>query len=334
MDLANSWYQVQHRALRAVGSTATSVWHRVMRSPKNVRDKAAIRAMFKSYDEVFEDDLRNVAAGHYSKELAMAFPYLEHLRAFPLALSESPRMLWRRWRNDFQHLPKDVDLSAFPEYYRRTFHWQPDGWFSERSARAYDVSVELLFWGAADVMRRMTLPHLNYLKDHERPRVLDVACGTGRFLSTLHAQLPHARLYGVDLSPHYIAEARRRVDPSVSLLVENAEALPLGDGSFDAVVSIFLFHELPKGARRNVLNEAHRVLAKGGRLIVMDSLQRKDADAKGLSAFHEWFPTAYHEPYYKGYMADDLAAAMRACGFELESSTCHGVAKVVVGRRR
>jgi ubiquinone/menaquinone biosynthesis C-methylase UbiE len=181
-------------------------------------------------------------------------------------------------------------------------------------------------------MRRMTLPHLDYLKPKERPRIMDVACGTGRFLGTLHALFPHARLYGVDLSPHYIAEARKHA-PAASLLVENAESLPLEEQSFDAVTSIFLFHELPKDARRNVMKEAHRVLAKGGRFVVCDSLQRADADALGLSVFSDWFPTAYHEPYYKGYLTDGLADAMRECGFEVESETVHAVSKVVVGRR-
>jgi ubiquinone/menaquinone biosynthesis C-methylase UbiE len=179
-------------------------------------------------------------------------------------------------------------------------------------------------------MRRMTLPHLDYLKPKERPRILDVACGTGRFLGTLHALFPHARLYGVDLSPHYIAEARKHA-PGASLLVENAESLPLEEQSFDAITSIFLFHELPKDARRNVLKESFRLLARGGRFVVCDSLQRKDADAMGLSVFSDWFPTAYHEPYYKGYLADDLADAMRECGFAIESQSVHAVSKVVVG---
>jgi hypothetical protein len=48
-----------------------------------------------------------------------------------------------------------------------------------------------------------------------------------------------------------------------------------------------------------------------------------------LRAFH----ATYHEPYYKGYLRDDLAAVMSECGFELQSSTPHLVSKVVVGRK-
>src|SRR5439155_91144 len=78
-------------------------------------------------------------------------------------------------------------------------------------------------------------------------KLLDVACGTGHFLRMLGAALPGARLFGVDLSPHYLARARetlpREVD--VSLVCENAESLPFPDGHFDVATNVFLLHELP-----------------------------------------------------------------------------------------
>lgn len=336
MKLTHALYQLQHRTMAAIGARATGLWHFALQAPQPMRAPAAREAMSESLRLLFEHDLQNVEAGHYPIDLALDFPFFEHLAAFPRALADGPRILWKRWRDDFAHLPEEVDVSAFPPYYRRNFHWQPDGWLSEHSARVYDVEVEFLFWGAADVMRRMALPALGELKGRERPRVLDVACGTGRFLSMIHALLPQARLYGVDLSPHYVARARenlRHVPGGVGLLVENAEAMPLDEGSFDAATSVFLFHELPHGARRNVLRETWRVLREGGRFVIVDSLQRGDAAQKGLSVFSEWFPSAYHEPYYQGYLGDDLAAAMRECGFDVESVSCHGVAKVVVGRK-
>jgi ubiquinone/menaquinone biosynthesis C-methylase UbiE len=338
MKLTHAWYQLQHRTIAAIASRATGLWHFAMQVPEPLRRESSRRALMASLTELFAHDLKNAEAGHYPIDLALDFPWWQHLAAFPEALADGPRIMWKRFRQAFEDLPRDVDLSGFPDYYRRNFHWQPDGWLSDHSARVYDVEVEFLFWGAADVMRRMALPALGQtLKQLERPRVLDVACGTGRFLSTVHALVPHARLYGVDLSPHYIAKARENlahVPGGVGLLVENAEALPLEDQGFDAAVSIFLFHELPHDARRNVMREAHRVLKDGSRFVVIDSLQRKDAAEAGLSDFSEWFPSAYHEPYYKGYLADDLGAVMRECGFEVESTACHGVSKVVVGRAR
>ena len=45
------------------------------------------------------------------------------------------------------------------------------------------------------------------------------------------------------------------------------------------------------------------------------------------------FPATYHEPYFKGYLRDDIAALLRDVGFEVESSEPYLVSKVVVARR-
>ena len=50
-----------------------------------------------------------------------------------------------------------TDLSAFPDYYLRNFHYQTGGYLSERSAKLYDQQVEVLFIGSADAMRRQAL---------------------------------------------------------------------------------------------------------------------------------------------------------------------------------
>lgn len=85
-----------------------------------------------------------------------------------------------------------------------------------------------------------------------------------------------------------------------------AEAIPLPEDSQDAVTSIFLFHELPPKVRRIAIRECARVLKPGGRLVILDSLQRGDhSDYNGLL---ELFPQNYHEPYYSSYINEDFNA--------------------------
>ena len=54
-------------------------------------------------------------------------------------------------------LPPGEQGDGLPDYYRQNFHFQSDGWLSEHSAAIYDTQVEVLFTGAADVMRRRAL---------------------------------------------------------------------------------------------------------------------------------------------------------------------------------
>jgi ubiquinone/menaquinone biosynthesis C-methylase UbiE len=254
----------------------------------------AIRAVRARFAELLAADWDNAARGVYPRALLDEFPIAARdvVAALPLAITDLPRTLARIRRGDFNDLPEDVDRDRYPAYYLRNFHWQTDGWLSDRSAKLYDFSVDVLFGGATDAMRRMALPAVvDGVRGASAPRVLDVACGTGRFLGTLAATLPGARLYGVDLSPAYVARARAR-RPDVALLVENAESLPFAGGTFDAVTCVFLLHELPRDVRRRVLGEILRVLRPGGVLSVCDSAQLDD------SADLAFFLHAFHRTYH------------------------------------
>jgi ubiquinone/menaquinone biosynthesis C-methylase UbiE len=197
----------------------------------------------------------------------------------------------------------------------------------------YDPSVELLLGGTANMMRRMSLPHLAAAVAEKRaPRILDVACGTGTYLKQLNVAFPHAELTGVDLSPFYLEYARDWVQsPRVNWVRANAEKMPFADGHFDAVVSTFLFHELPKAVRRHVLNEMTRVTAPGGKIILVDSGQR--GDVREFDEVRHQFHRLYHEPYYKSYLVDDLATLMTSTGLSVLSDEVHFLSKVVVAEK-
>jgi SAM-dependent methyltransferase len=95
-------------------------------------------------------------------------------------------------------------------------------------------------------------------------RCLDLACGTGLSLPGL-AGLGW-EVTGADLSGDQLRLARRRAAECGAALVRaDAARLPFGDGSFDAVVSLFAHTDLDHPGRAAA--EAARVLRPGGRLV-------------------------------------------------------------------
>jgi ubiquinone/menaquinone biosynthesis C-methylase UbiE len=211
------------------------------------------------------------------------------------------------------------DTKGFPDYYLQNFHFQSDGYLSGESAALYDYQVEVLFTGGADAMRRQALVPLGETirkAGVRTARLLDIACGTGRFLGQLKDNFPRLRVAGVDLSPHYLAKARENLAPwsRTALLNAAAEALPFADGEFDAVSCIYLFHELPRAVRLAAAAEIRRVLKPGGRFVFVDSLQ--PGDHPPFDPLLERFPQATHEPYYADYLNQDLADLFAEAGFE------------------
>jgi ubiquinone/menaquinone biosynthesis C-methylase UbiE len=294
------------------------------------RDLAELRRRLRA---LLQRDVKNVADGLYGEELLFSLPVREYLSDLPKLAVEVARMLRRARRGQVRDLPREVELAAYPDYFRRNFHWQTDGYLSQRSAELYDLGVEFLFLGTADVMRRQALaPLARELRSKPgRRRILDVACGTGRLLYQLGRAFPEQQLCGIDLSPYYVARARELLlGRDVELTAGNAEALPFADESFDAVTSVFLFHELPLRARQNVLREMRRVLVEGGLLVLEDAAQLTDAPA--LEVFLENFGHEMNEPFFLEYLRWDLARDLAASGFSVERVEEAFLSKVVVAR--
>lgn len=93
--------------------------------------------------------------------------------------------------------------------------------------------------------------------------VLDAGCGTGEDGGVLDRERVRARSYlGVDLNPEALRE-NRGIDYGVAA---SLEALPIRDGTFDLIVSRFVFEHV---ARPDLaLGELARVLKPGGRLVI------------------------------------------------------------------
>jgi ubiquinone/menaquinone biosynthesis C-methylase UbiE len=300
---------------------------------------AELKALRAQLEDLLERDLANAEQGMYPARSLFDMPVADYLRQLPSLATEVLRSLRRSKQKRVRDLPSGVDLSSYPDYFRRNFHWQTDGYFSARSAAVYDVGVEFLFLGTADVMRRQIVPPITrFLSARDvsvgPARILDVACGTGSALNQLALAHPGEKYWGLDLSPYYLRHAAGRLShvKDLSLVTENAERMPLADASFDIVTSVFLFHELPARARRNVLAEMQRVLKPGGLLVIEDAAQL--SEALDLRVFLENFATSMNEPFFASYIADDLRGAIAQAGFDVSSVERAFLSKVVTARKR
>jgi len=283
--------------------------------------------------EIFARDLRNIEAGLYKMPHDMVRRPDRMLQDARRFFDDLPRVSARRQTGEADSVPVPADSAVeMPDYYLQNFHYQSDGWLSDHSAKLYDYQVEVLFGGAADAMRRQAFVPLAELvrARGQDLKLLDVATGTGQFLTFVRQSYPKIAVTGVDLSPPYLAEARRRLRPfgGAQLLQGQAEALPVPDASQDVVTCIYLFHELPAQVRAQVVQEFARVLKPGGRAILVDSLQR--GDRPFYDSLLERFPHAFHEPYYADYIDRSLLPAVRAAGLTYRGTLPAFLSKVMV----
>ena len=149
--------------------------------------------------------------------------------------------------------------------------------------------------------RRADLTALLGLID-ERWTVGDLGCGTGQMTEAL-APFVH-RVVAVDASRAMLAAARKRLahTPNVELRHGELESLPIDDGELDAAVLFLVLHYVVDPAA--VLAEVRRVLAPGGRLLVVDMMPHEREEYRQQMG-HLW----------QGFSNEQLAAWLRDAGF-------------------
>ena len=267
------------------------------------------RRLYADMAALLRRDLANVEAGIYPLPADHDGSLARLIERSRLFFEDLPDIHRRREAGMHQEVWTEDTRNKRPRYYLQNFHFQSGGWLTDDSAKRYDTQVEVLFNGTANAIRRQALPPLQekFLgRDQRRLRLLDVGCGTGRFIDFVKQAWPRLPCLGIDLSEAYVAEARRHLKRWcwLNLLVANGEAIPVPDQSQDAVTSTFLFHELPPIVRRKMFGEFARVLKPGGRLVIVDSLQ--NGDEPDYDGMLELFPQNYHEPYYASYLGEDF----------------------------
>ena len=299
-------------------------------------DKKLLVDIQNSMDRLREEDWNDAEKNIYPQKLLFDEPWLRYLTQYPKIWLDMPNTWDRRRKQNYKDLPKNIENENYPKYYLRNFHHQTDGYLSDFSASIYDLQVEILFNGSADAMRRRIIKPLkeglhNFnSRKKSSLKILDVATGSGRTLKQLRGAFPKEKIIGLDLSGSYLKEASRFISNLNGDLIElirgNAENLPFEDNSIQGITCVYLFHELPRTVRENVLKEFFRVLEPDGILILADSIQENDSP--DFIQIMENFYKSFHEPFYCDYIKEDITSKIKDIGFNNINSNSFFMTKV------
>jgi phosphatidylethanolamine/phosphatidyl-N-methylethanolamine N-methyltransferase len=138
--------------------------------------------------------------------------------------------------------------------------------------RRYAPIYDLVFGPVFEPGRRRLVKALNCRPGDE---VLEVGVGTGL---SLRYYPSHARVTGIDLSPHMLARAgmqvRRHGLRNVSLMAMDVQALSFPDASFDKIAALYVASVVPDPAQ--MMRELERVCRPGGEVMVVNHFTRND----------------------------------------------------------
>lgn len=155
--------------------------------------------------------------------------------------------------------------------------------------------------------------HRPWVCSRARGRTLEVAIGTGLNLPFYR---PDVRLTAIDLTPEMMAIARRRavdLGRDVGFCEGDAQALPFADGTFDTVVATYAMCSVPDLPL--TIREMRRVLAPGGRLLLLDHVRSSVLPFRWIQRLMELSPSRNREE-----LTRRPREHVEATGLEIEES--------------
>jgi SAM-dependent methyltransferase len=145
-------------------------------------------------------------------------------------------------------------------------------------------------------------------------QVLEVGCGDGRAFELYPPDVTGVVAVEPDSTARAVAEERaREAEVRIDVVDGTAEALPVEDGAFDAVVAVWVLCSVRDPAA--ALAEMHRVVRPGGELRFYEHVRSENA------AFR-WFQRTIDGLFWTRALGGcvttrDSTAAIKAAGFEI-----------------
>ncbi len=201
----------------------------------------------------------------------------------------------------------------------------------DRIAARYDRVNRVLSLGLDQGWRRRTVRALEL---GERPRVLDVATGTGDLAIAIAEMRPNGTVVGLDPSPNMLGVAaqkiaKRHLADRVTLVEGDAQKLPHANCEFDAATIAFGIRNVPD--RAAALRELARVVRPGGRIAILELGEPRSGILARAARVHTRYIVpklgallsgkteyAYLQRSIAAFPpAEEFAALMTACGLHV-----------------
>ena len=205
------------------------------------------------------------------------------------------------------------------------------GQMFDQIARRYDFVNRVLSFGLDKSWRKRTVRSLRL---GDKPRVLDLATGTGDLAIDIARLTPGAIVVGLDPSPGMLAIAHDKVEARgfadrISLVEGDAQVLPFADNEMDAATIAFGIRNVPDRAK--ALREMARVVRPGGRVAVLELGEPRTGVLGAAARFHTRHVVpklgallsgkreyAYLQKSIAAFPpAEDFAALMTSCGLHV-----------------
>jgi len=227
--------------------------------------------------------------------------------------AETNGIAWSKIREEFEEDQSEIDAIydevenkelTYPPYYTQPFHAYDEGNLNFKAAyecESATMSMALRVWPnegdltAKAAQDRLRASYIDCVKEYATSRnidlasagtnIVDVGCSVGVSTFYLADSFPESKISALDLSPHFLSVAKKRVKTAneddrgkyekIDWIHGNIEHPPAyWKEKFDWVSCSFIFHELPKDATERILKQLAFIVKKGGVIALSDNNPR------------------------------------------------------------
>lgn len=148
--------------------------------------------------------------------------------------------------------------------------------FWEKRSQKYGNKIEgVLIKSAPPIintyLNNWMFKEINTILDNKNLKILDIGCGYGRLAKQIVDKYPKVTIFGVDIAKNYVDLFNQTLGPKNKAFKSDIQNLPFKDNSFNVIFIVTtLMYVQSNNNQKQALNEAFRVLKKGGSFVIIE----------------------------------------------------------------